>query len=167
MTPQHPPISVIDPISPAIERVKVILFKPFELRKWFVIGFCAWLAYLGQGGGGGGGPNFHVPTEHDQAGFQHAKDFIIDNLPWLIPTVIIGVILVIVILLIITWLSSRGKFMFLHCVAQNKAEVKFPWRKFRRQANSLFLFRLVVGIVSFLCFTLLVGLSIVFIILCV
>ncbi len=165
MTPQHPSISVIDPISPAIERVKVMLFKPFELRKWFVIGFCAWLAYLGQGGGGGGGSNFRVPTEHDQAGFQHAKDFVIDNLPWLIPTAIIGVILMIVIWLIITWLSSRSKFMFLHCVAQNKAEVKVPWTKFRRQGNSLFVFRLVVGIVSFLCLALLVGSSIVFIIL--
>jgi hypothetical protein len=144
-----------------------MLFKPFELRKWFVIGFCAWLAYLAQGGGGGGGPNFHVPTKHDQAGFQHAKDFVIDNLPWLIPTAIIGVILMIVIWLVITWLSSRGKFMFLHCVAQNKAEVKVPWTKFRRQANSLFVFRLVVGIVSFLCLALLVGLSIVFIVLCV
>ncbi len=49
-------VSVIDPVTPAIDRVKLILFKPFELRKWFVIGFCAWLAYLGAGGGGGGGP---------------------------------------------------------------------------------------------------------------
>jgi len=149
MTPQHPRISVIDPITPAIDRVKVMLFKPFELRKWFVIGFCAWLAYLGQGGSGGGGSNFHVPTEHDQAGFQHAKDFVIDNLPWLIPTAIIGVILMIVIWLIITWLSSRGKFMFLHCVAQNKAEVKIPWTKFKQHAKSLFLFRIVLALIAF------------------
>lgn len=152
MTPQHPRISVIDPITPAIDRVKVMLFKPFELRKWFVIGFCAWLAYLGQGGSGGGGSNFHVPTEHDQAGFQHAKDFVIDNLPWLIPTAIIGVILMIVIWLIITWLSSRGKFMFLHCVAQNKAEVKIPWTQFRNHANSLFVFRIVLAVLGLVVF---------------
>jgi hypothetical protein len=145
---QSPSISVIDPISPAIERVRTILFKPFDLRKWFVIGFCAWLAYLGKGGGGGGGPNSRVPTKHDQSGFQHAKEFFIDNLSWLIPVAI-------------------GKFMFLHCVAQNKAEVKIPWHKFRRQGNSLFIFRLVVGLVSFLCLTLLVGSNIVFVILCV
>jgi hypothetical protein len=164
---QSPSISVIDPISPAIERVRTILFKPFDLRKWFVIGFCAWLAYLGKGGGGGGGPNSRVPTKHDQSGFQHAKEFFIDNLSWLIPVAIIGVILIIALWLVFTWLSSRGKFMFLHCVAQNKAEVKIPWHKFRRQGNSLFIFRLVVGLVSFLCLTLLVGSSIVFVILCV
>ena len=48
-------VSVIDPIGPAIERVKVMLFRPFDFGRWFIIGFCAWLAYLGNGGGGGGG----------------------------------------------------------------------------------------------------------------
>ncbi len=52
--PQIPSISVIDPINPAIERVRTILFRPFDLGKWFVIGFCAWLAQLGNAGGGGG-----------------------------------------------------------------------------------------------------------------
>jgi len=146
---QSPSISVIDPIGPTFERVKLLLFKPFDLGKWFTIGFCAWLAYLAQGGSGGG-PNFHVPTKHDHAGFQHAKDFFIDNLSWLIPTAIIGVTLMIVIWLVITWLSSRGKFMFLHCVATNKAEVKIPWTKFRQHANSLFLFRIVLSIIGFL-----------------
>ena len=160
MTPQEPRISVIDPISPAFERVKLILFKPFDIGKWFVIGFCAWLAFLGSGGGGGG-PNFsyrqHRPGfEADQA-FHQAKDFVFDNLHWIIPSVIVVAVLIIVIGLVITWLSSRGRFMFLHCVALNKAEVKVPWRKFRRQANSLFLFRIVVGIISFVFIALLIG----------
>ena len=38
--------------------------------------------------------------------------------------------------------------MFLHCVAKNKAEIRVPWRKFKKQANSLFLFRIVLGIVG-------------------
>jgi hypothetical protein len=39
--------------------------------------------------------------------------------------------------------------MFLHCVAQNKAEVKVPWTKFKQHANSLFLFRIVLGLIGF------------------
>ncbi len=39
--------------------------------------------------------------------------------------------------------------MFLHCVAENKAEVKNPWTKFRKHANSLFLFRIVLGLIGF------------------
>jgi hypothetical protein len=38
--------------------------------------------------------------------------------------------------------------MFLHCVAQNKAEVKVPWTKFQQHANSLFLFRIVLGLIG-------------------
>jgi hypothetical protein len=44
------------------------------------------------------------------------------------------------------WVRSRGKFMFLHCVALNKAEIEVPWRKFVAEGNSLFVFRLVLGL---------------------
>jgi hypothetical protein len=51
--------------------------------------------------------------------------------------------------LLITWLSSRGRFMFLHCVAENKGEVVVPWRKLGRHGDSLFAFRIVLGFVMF------------------
>lgn len=151
MTPQRPPtVSVIEPISPAFEKVKTILFKPFDLRKWFVIGFCAWLAYLGKGGGGGGngGGRGGGPSEAREA-FGEAKGFVLENMAWIVPVALIGVMLIIVLWLVFTWLSSRGRFMFLHCVAQNKDEVKVPWIKFQKHANSLFLFRIVLGLIGF------------------
>jgi hypothetical protein len=40
--------------------------------------------------------------------------------------------------------------MFLHCVATNRAEIKAPWHKFRKHGNSLFLFRVVLGIIGFI-----------------
>ena len=146
-------ISVIDPISPAIGRVNTILFKPFNLKRWFVIGFCAWLAFLGEGGGGS---HFNFSYREHRGDFEvsevfhEAKEFILDNLHWIIPAAVAIVVVGIVLCLVITWLSSRGRFMFLHCVVQNKAEIKVPWHKFRQHANSLFLFRIVLGIISFL-----------------
>jgi len=155
VSPQQPTrISVIDPISPAIQRVKDVLFKPFVLGRWFTIGFCAWLAYLGGGGGGGGGPHWNAPRKlHEQQaqiaeGINAAKEYLLDNLFWIIPAVVIGAVIMIGIGLLIAWLNSRGRFMFLHCVAENKSEVKAPWRKFRKHGNSLFLFRVVLGIIS-------------------
>ncbi len=149
MTSQYAKISVLDPIAPALERVKTILFKPFDLGKWFVIGLCAWLAYLGKGGGGGNGFNFNF--QHDvklKQAIEQAEDFITENLFWIVPVAIFVVMLTIVICLVLTWLSSRGKFMFLHCVAQNKAEVKNPWSKFGKHGNSLFLFRILLGLIG-------------------
>jgi len=150
MTPQRPPIvSIIDPLGPAFEKVKTILFRPFDLGKWFVIGFCAWLAFLGSGGpGGGGGGRGGGPSDAHEA-FGQAKEFVLENLDWIIPVVVFVVMLGIALWLVLTWLSSRGRFMFLHCVAENKAEVKVPWAKFRQHANSLFLFRIVLGLIGF------------------
>ena len=51
-TSQLRPISVVEPVGAAIEKTKCILFQPFDLAKWFIIGFCAFLATLGGGGGG-------------------------------------------------------------------------------------------------------------------
>ncbi len=154
MNAQQLNVSVIDPIGPTFERVKTILFRPFDLGKWFVIGFCAWLAYLGSGGGGGGGGGNGGGgrgrgSHNVQEAFGEAKYFVMENLHWIIPVAVVVTIIGIVVWLAFTWLSSRGRFMFLHCVAQNKAEVKVPWVKFRQHANSLFLFRIVLGLIGF------------------
>jgi hypothetical protein len=149
-------ISVVEPVGPAIEQVKQILFKPFDLGKWFVIGFCAWLAYLGQGGGGGGGfnnignyNNSQSPSQAINQAMQYCRDHII-----LVGSLVLSFsIIFIAIALVLTWLSSRGQFMFLDCIVKNKAAVAQPWRDYKRQGNSLFLFRLAmwfIGMISIL-----------------
>jgi hypothetical protein len=147
-------ISVIEPVGKAIEEVKTILFRPFSMEKWLIIGFCAWLAYLsgsGGGPGGGGGDGHQHNNGLGEAGkvMAQAKDFVISNLVWIVPLACFGIAVVILIGLVLTWLNSRGQFMFLHCVAKNKAEVQIPWTKYGPHGNSLFLFRIVFGLISF------------------
>lgn len=140
----HPTsISVVDPISPAIERVRTVLFRPFDLRKWLTIGFCAWLAQLGSGSGGGGGNRTQYNIDRGDIGRQadDAKDFVVNNLDWIVPVGIAVAAMIIGLWLLLLWLSSRGRFLFLDCVAQNKAEVTHPWHRFRAHGNSLFAFR--------------------------
>jgi len=161
MDTQEINVSVIDPIGPAFEKVKEILFRPFDFGKWFIIGFCAWLAYLGSGGGGGGGGNVRGGgSSNVQERIGSAKHFVMANLDWIIPVASIVVILIIMVWLAFLWLSSRGRFMFLHCVAHNKAEVSIPWTKFRQHANSLFLFRIILGLIGFITIGLPILLSI-------
>ncbi len=146
-------ISVVEPLGPAFERVKIILFRPFDLSKWFVIGFCAWLAYLCEGGGGGGGKGraqWNIGDVRQQV--EEAKEFFLYNMFWIIPVGIIVLLVIIGLWILLTWLSSRGQFMFLHCVAANKAEVKVPWTKFHEHADSLFLFRIIVGLIALAVF---------------
>ena len=79
-------VSVTDPLTPALRRVKTILFAPFDLRKWFIIGFCAWLSSCGEndgggGGGGGGGGNGGDWSEARQGirhGLESAGEYVMD-----------------------------------------------------------------------------------------
>lgn len=162
LQPLAPPpreISVTEPITPAYERVKQILFKPFDLAKWVTIGFCAWLAGLGEGGGGGnfnfsGGDHHHVnanggnPAEQFRHFYWQARDYVLANAFWIIPLAIVVVLLAVAVWVLVLWLSSRGKFMFLHCVALDRAEVAVPWSKFAAAASRLFWFRLILGLVA-------------------
>jgi hypothetical protein len=137
-------ISVIEPVGKALEKTKQILFSPFEWSKWFAIGFCAWLAFLGEGGGGSG--NY-------RQGFDmgNARHWIESNLYWIIPVGIIVVFILVAIGLAMLWVRSRGKFMFLYCVARNKAAVAYPWTEYSREGNSLFLFKIVLWLISMVC----------------
>ena len=160
--PGHPrEIGVTEAIEPAYERVKQMLFKPFDITKWIVIGFCAWLAGFGESGGGGGGFNgFNNAFNNDKHQFNgngreqlrhfydQARDYVAANFYWIAPVTIFVVVVVVVFWLLILWLSSRGKFMFLHCVALDQAEVETPWIKFSRAGNSLFKFRIVLGLIG-------------------
>ena len=154
-------MSVTLPVGQAMDRVKKVLFQPFDVGRWFVIGFCAWLACLGEGGGSPGG--FHFGGHHGRgaqsirAAFEEARDYVLHNLAWIVPLAIALVVVSVAVWLILMWLSSRGRFMFLHCVALNAAEVRVPWIQFAPEANSLFLFRLVISLIGLVLMFPLVG----------
>lgn len=145
-------ISVTDPIGPAIARVRQLLFRPFDLGKWFTIGFCAWLAGLGERAARGNfnyntnDSNHHAGDFHQQV--EHAREWIVDNFAWLLPLVIFFLAVGLALAVLFLWLNSRGKFMLLHCVALDRAEVRDPWNRYASAANSLFWFRLVFGLIS-------------------
>lgn len=151
MLPPPEYVSVALPVGQAIERVKRVLFHPFDLGKWFTIGFCAWLANLGRGGFHGHynfGPGHGSLAGQVREWVEQTRDYVANNLSWILPLAAVVVLLGVAFWVLVIWLSSRGRFMLLHCVALDKAEVAVPWRKFAREANSLFWFRLVVGLVG-------------------
>jgi hypothetical protein len=141
-------VSVIEPLGPAVERVKDLLFRPFDMGRWFAIGVCAWLATLGEGGGPGG---IRLPGR-EMRGFENNIPRMHEVITPYIGLIIIGVVVLVVIGIaigiVLLWLRCRGQFMFINCIARNSDEVKAPWHEFRKEANSLFWFLLVFGIIS-------------------
>src|SRR5713101_176092 len=142
-------ISVVSPVAPAIETTKQMLFRPFDYSKWLVLGFCAWIAHLGEGGG----PN--VPNFSGQAGgpggggkegFRELGNWIQANLPLIIGIALAIFLVALAIGLVFTWLSSRFKFIFVDNIIHDRAAVVAPWREFIREGNSLFWFRFLFGL---------------------
>ena len=143
-------IQFLKPLSNGFNRMKAALFKPFDLKKWFVVGFTAFLAGLGDGSSGGDGNaggngndmDFGVVLDAPYSAWSWLQDH-----PTYYSLAIMGIIFVVGLIVVLLWLSSRGKFMFLYNVVTDRAEIAKPWRQYTRLGNSLFLWRLAFVIV--------------------
>jgi hypothetical protein len=143
-------IRYLEPLTRAIDRSIEICFRPFDLGKWFVLGFACWLARLTQGGGGGGGSVPMPPMGDREAEGASAVPAWLESigpemfLGGAVLFVVLGcaAVFLLVILPLLVWLSSRGDFIFLDDVVHNKAEIKVPWHEYKTEGNSLFLWRL-------------------------
>lgn len=149
-------IHFIEPLSHGWARMKKALFQPFDLGKWFTVGFTAFLAGLMDGHSGGGGNSSDYGKKADWDEFfqfpETAYYWLMDHPVWF-TLIIFGVGFLFVLGIVLTWVSSRGKFMFLDNVVHDKAEVKSPWYEFSKEGNSLFIWRLIFGL---LCFAIIV-----------
>lgn len=138
-------ISFVEPLSRAWERMRQTLFGPFELAKWLVLGFSAWLA--GLAGGGGGGTAVNGISDEIERETVHGSDFgevidgVFESLIWL-PLILLGLLVVIAVALVVLWVSSRAKFIFLDNVVYNRSHIVEPWHRLKRIGDSLFLWRL-------------------------
>jgi hypothetical protein len=160
-TPLPPVVRWIDPIWPlesALSTTRRILFKPFDFGKWLVLGFMAWIYQLGDLGitpfqGDNLKADFprnwespHTILENLEALIRDSLEPLSQKLFWLVPLVGFLALVSIALWVVLTWLSSRGSFLFLNGVATNQTEVAGPWNEFAREGNSLFRFRLVLGL---------------------
>ncbi|MEO6053982.1 MAG: hypothetical protein ABIP97_08230, partial [Chthoniobacterales bacterium] len=164
------------PFDSALQRTKSILFGPFDFGKWLALAFTAWMAQCSAGlislvqtfGNPG-----HQPWNGPPSSVSHIAPSSVPNHP---PSLIdiyrtvfadqfntgglifVGIMLVFGVVL--AWVAMRGKFMFLDNLVFNRAEIKAPWRKFRRQANSLFLINILIGFIFLVGMVIFVGLCI-------
>jgi hypothetical protein len=152
-------IRFMEPLSLAWGRMKTALFKPFDIHKWFVVGFNAFLAALMEGTNGGSGGRFG--REGNFGEFIHfprvAWAWLMDHPGWAV-AILFAVLVAVAVIVALTWVSSRGVFMFMDNVVRDRVEIARPWRDYRKEGDSLFLWRLVFGLVTFAVFGLLFAL---------
>lgn len=141
-------IEIFAPFEAALELTKRILFQPFDLAKWCLIAFAAFLAKLGEGGG------FNFPTRWGNDDWHKVRSATseatggLSALPgWVIPLLIVVVLFIAVLALAVMWIRARGEFIFTDCVVHNRGAIVEPWKDFRREGDSLFFCRLLVGLI--------------------
>ena len=141
-----PRIEIFAPFGAAFEWMKTVLFRPFDFVKWLTIAFAAFIA--GSGGGGfnfgrlgrlgGGDWNYRMSRHGDLPGDWHIPQ-------WGIALIVTFVLVVIVLVFVFMWIAARGRFIFTDCVVRNRGAIVEPWREYRREGNSFFLFSLVAA----------------------
>ncbi|NTV73312.1 MAG: hypothetical protein HGA66_03790 [Holophaga sp.] len=137
-------LSATDAIQRSFEWTRKVLFDPFSLGKWCVMGFTSFLAALLSGGG------LNVPSGRPFRGAAKAASPLegLDEVRlWLLAhlglIVALG-LLALALLVLLTWLGARGQFMFLDNVVNDRAEVSGPWNRYREHGNRVFLFLVVL-----------------------
>ncbi len=168
-------ISCVEAVYSAWDRMELLLFHPFDMGRWFMLGFAAWLANIGQSGIGF---NFSMPDFSQVADMHQSTSqagnggvnlfnqiFPSDMFNGILVFVLIAIVIAVLIFsvaiaVIFLWVRSRGAFIFIHDLATGTTEISRPWREYSRQGNSLFLLRIAYGAVMVMLFLICVVLTI-------
>ncbi len=134
----------------AFARMRALLFGPVRAARWYGMGFCAWLAFLGIRAG-------RVLSLADAAQSLKSPQFresweALSKEPAGAGVVAVFVLLTLGLTVWMCALRSRGDFMFLHRWYQPDAPVLLSWRAAQAPGAALFVWRLgfmlVVGLLA-------------------
>ena len=144
-------ISAVDSVSPAIQRTRDFLFRPFRWGTYLKLGLVAIITEgIGSNSGSskhGGPPPGHGPMINSP----------FDIPPVWIAAIVAAVLLAILLCLVIFYLVTRLRFAYFHCLIHNTKEIRPGWRLYRTQATRFFWMNIVVGL-GFLLLVVLVAL---------
>lgn len=129
-------------VSPAIERTKSYLFRPFKLITYLKLSLVACLTE-------GFSSNFNFNSGNHSSSGTGVGDFTGFHFTNEIIALIVGAVLVcIAIGIFISYLITRLRFAFFHCLAHQTKEIRPVWGLYRVQAMRYFLLSLVVGFIG-------------------
>lgn len=149
MNGTEPKIEIFKPFGEAFELMQRILFQPFDLTKWLVIGFAAFLAGLSGGFHSSFNPFSRWNAREDRRAIaEFFRDFgSVGHMQWwVVALIVIGGLIILALVFVFMWLGARGRFLFTDCIVRNRGAIVAPWKEFRVQGNSFFLFSLLVAL---------------------
>jgi hypothetical protein len=149
--------SAADAISPAIQRTKIFLFRPFRLTTYLKL--CL-VAILTEGGSSGNfnTSNFGRHSSHRRSGLSASTWNLASPhfsfTPLRIAELVAMSLLVMLFCFFLFYLITRLRFAYFHCLIHNVKEIRPGWRLYQTQATRFFWFNVVVGLCFLLLFVL-------------
>ncbi len=136
----------------AFARMVTVLLRPFDITRWFSIGFCAWLAYIGTQSS----INFNGTGSPDSTVLKQRIDHALDKLwtlslggtelAFIIGATAFGLLFAV----LFCKLRSRGDFMFLHRWYRPDATISQCWWASSAAGHELFVWRLYFFLIALL-----------------
>jgi len=132
-------ISAADAVSPAIQRTRDFLFRPFSWGTYLKLGLVAILTE-------GLGNSFRSPSHSGHSsGNGHIVHSPLSQHPEWIAEIAGAVLLAMVICIFVFYLITRLRFAFFHCLIHNTKLIAPGWRLYCDQASRFFWMNVVVG----------------------
>jgi hypothetical protein len=132
-------LSAADAVSPAIQRTRDFLFRPFRWGTYLKLGL---VAIVTEGVGSnfrssshGNHPSGHIPMTHSP----------FDIAPVWFAAIVAAALLALIIAMFVLYLVTRLRFAFFHCLIRNTKEIGPGWWLYREQAARFFWMNVAVG----------------------
>ncbi len=155
-------------INSSLEWATTVTLRPFNPKKWLILGFVSFMAGYMASGCNLNFPNreYHETNKKAEAAEvsgsassnstasqvkeqsltaieKRLKNFFHQASPLVIKVIIVtSAVIILAVLILMMWLSSRFSFIFLENVVKNDASIRIPFRTHKELGNSLFLFSL-------------------------
>ena len=153
------PLSAVDAINPAFQRMKRQLF-PFRFGQWLRLAIVGLLA--GEMGSGGGGLRFlsnfptNLPSRRNQFQFPGLPAG-----PLFLFGIVILVVLALIIGIIFLYINSRMRFVLFDSVVRGECRVRASWSQRGTPGFRYFIWQLVFGLIGIVTLGVLVGIPLI------
>ncbi|HUB31231.1 MAG TPA: hypothetical protein VL967_16110 [Terracidiphilus sp.] len=136
-------LSATQAITPAVERTRSLLFRPFAWGTFLKL--CA-VGVLTEGFGG----NFNSSHSNPRAHIGGAGSMPFHLTPNVVVTLVFLGLAVLVLAIVLFYVVIRLRFALFDCLIHQSKLIAPGWRKYRFQAFRFFLFSITVGLVLFI-----------------
>ena len=151
------PISAVDAITPAFEHARQQLVRPFRASQWAKLALVGLLAGEMSSGGGGCNPgSFQIPRPNSS---QRLLESGLAGINPALTASLIAVLIVtgVVLLILFLYVNSVMRFVLFDSVVARDCRIWPSWTRRQGPGRRLFVWQILLALVSVVCFTILVG----------